>query len=230
MLKRLLNVLIVAALQIAGTVGAADFAVLGTRSARLEGTIVGRYFSLVFAPVSAKAAGDGLYRISVYQDRQIPYYTGMSPVATTMLTCLASTCSRAVEAPITNAPYIVGIGAAAGEIATTVSFAPGNRTGAPFQSSVSVAWVGINSIVVAYTMPAGYRPPRSGAWLGLWAGTELAGVPPLATVSIDSDMAQDVQAINGLDMRNDATYTVGLSPGPGNNGISALAVFKTAAF
>lgn len=229
-MKLLLNALVAASLYIAGSGGAADFTVLGTESATLQGSIVGRYFSLVFVPLSANAKGDGEYLIAVYQDQQIPYYQAIPPVKTMKMTCLEPTCSLALEAPITSAPYIVGIGAAHGEISATVSFSPGSESGTPFPSSVNVAWVGINSVVVGYTMPPGYRPSQSGAWLGLWAGSAIAGVPPLATARIDSNLAVDVQAINGLAMRNNTTYTVGLSPGPGSDAISALAVFRTAAF
>lgn len=205
------------------------FTVVKAESLALTGDIVGRYFSLEFTPLDAANSGGGEYLIAVFQDTQIPYSQPIAPVVVEKLVCAAPRCSRAIEAPISPVPYIVGIakGGAAGAISATLRFAPGATSGTPFHASLDIKSLRINSLIVSYAMPAGYSPTRSGAWLGLWAGSGVGAAEPLAKASIDSAQSQDTQAINGLELRGNFTYTVGIAAGPDSGSIASLAVFKT---
>ncbi|UMR29490.1 hypothetical protein MJ904_20860 [Massilia sp. MB5] len=204
------------------------FTLLKTESLTLSGDIVGRYFSVEFAPVREKT-GVTAYLIAIFEDRQIPYYRAINPLVVQRISCPAPRCSLALEAPISELPYIVGIGSgdSVDSISATLNFSPGTASGRPFQAALEIKSLRINSLIVSYILPPGYRPSRSGAWLGLWAGSSVEGVEPLAKAEIDSDLAQDTQAINGLTIQSNFTYTVGLAAGPGVKGITSLAVFRT---
>ncbi|UTY59519.1 hypothetical protein [Massilia sp. erpn] len=208
-----------------------EFTLLKTESLTLSGDIVGRYFSVEYTPVNGTNT-DGSYLIVIFADSQIPYHHAIKPIAIEKVTCLMQRCSRAVRAPISAIPYIVGIGSgdSANTVSATLLFTPGKLSGTPFRAALEIKSLMINSIVVSYTMPAGYRPSQSGAWLGLWAGTAINGAEPLAKANIDSELSQSTQAINDLVIQSNFVYTLGLAAGPGVGDIASLAVFKTGAY
>lgn len=204
-----------------------DFTTTKSESVTITGSIVGKYFFVDFSTLNGTVPTGSKVFIAAFSDQQIPYYQKINPVVFEKTQCDKTNCSQAVEAPITSIPYTVGVGSSysINTISATLNFFPGTTDGVPFKSSVKIEAVGINSIVVSYVLPNGYRPSESGAWIGIWAGDAVSTVPPLGTAKIDSDQASDTQSINGLTILNAATYTVGLASGPDLNDMAASTTF-----
>lgn len=206
-----------------------NFTPVKSESVTIIGKIIGRYFSVEFSTLNGIIPVASEFFIAAYQDQQIPYYQPIDPVALEKVSCNTTNCSQAVEASITEAPYTVGIGSSNSvkTISATLNFMPGIPVGVPFNSSLTVDAVGINSIVVSYEMPDGYRPSDSGAWVGIWEGDVVSTIQPLGRVDVDSDQSSGTQAINGLIILVGTTYTVGFASGPNLNDMISTTTFKT---
>ncbi|MBL1278298.1 MAG: hypothetical protein COB30_019665 [Ectothiorhodospiraceae bacterium] len=211
---------------------AITFEPVKTESVKVTGKIVDRYFFVEFNTLSFIDPVAAQYFISAFENQQIPYDGKHEPVASDKMTCSTSHCSYALEAPISEVPYIVGIGSSdsINTISATLSFVPGKSDGVPFNPSVSVAEIGINSVIVAYQMPLGYRPSDSKAWVGIWVGEASSTIPPMGKADVDSVQSDGTQGINGIKIQTDATYTVGFMSGPNSKDIVAIATIKTASY
>jgi len=208
---------------------AITFEPVKNESIKITGKIVDRYFFVEFNTLSFIDPVAFGYFISAFENQQIPYDGQHKPVASDKVTCTTSHCSHALEAPITEVPYTVGIGSSdsINTISATLSFMPGNRDGVPFNPSVTVTALGINSVIVAYQMPLGYRPTDSKAWVGIWKGEANSTIPPIGKADVDSFQSEGAQAINGIKIQTGATYTVGFISGPNSKDIVATATIKT---
>jgi len=195
---------------------------------KASGKIVGRYFFVEFNTLSYVNPATFGYFISVFENQQIPYGGQHKPVASYNVTCTTAYCSHALEAPITKAPYIVGIGSSHSldTVSTTLNFTPGNTEGVLFNPSVSVLELGINSVVVAYEMPPGYKPIDSKSWVGIWQGEASSTISPIGKADINSLQSYGSQAINKITIRVGTTYTIGLFSGPKHEDIVAIAIIK----
>lgn len=208
---------------------AITFEPVKNESIKVTGKIVGRYFFVEFNTLSFIDPVAFGYFISAFENQQIPYDEQHKPVTSNKVTCTTSHCSHALEAPITKVPYIVGIGSSnsISTISATLNFMPGNRDGVSFNPSVTVTALGINSVIVAYQMPLGYRPIDSKSWVGIWKGEANSTIPPIGKADVDSLQSQGTQAINGIKIQTGATYTVGFISGPNSKDIVATATIKT---
>ncbi|MDD5275154.1 MAG: hypothetical protein PHR16_03610 [Methylovulum sp.] len=206
-----------------------NFTPVKSESVTIAGKIIGRYFSVEFSTFNGIIPVTSGFFIAAYEDQQIPYYQPIDPVALDKVPCNTTNCSQAVEASITEVPYIVGIGSSNSvkTISATLNFMPGISVGVPFNSSLTVNAVAINSIIVSYTMPDGYRPADSGAWVGIWEGDGVGAGQPLGRAEVDSDQSSGTQAINGLKMLVGTTYTIGFASGPNLKDIISSVTFKT---
>lgn len=206
-----------------------NFIPVKSESVTITGKIIGRYFFVELSTFNSIIPVASEFFIAAYQDQQIPYYQPIDPVALEKVSCNTINCSQAVKASITEAPYTVGIGSSNSvkTISATLNFMPGIPVGVPFNSSLTVDAVGINSIVVSYEMPDGYRPSDSGAWVGIWEGDVVSTIQPLGRVEVDSDQSSGTQAINGLIILVGTTYTVGFASGPNLNDMISTTTFKT---
>ena len=198
-------------------------------SINVTGKIIDRYFFVEFSTLSFINPVSSEYFISAFENQQIPYNDQNKPVASVRVTCTDSHCSYALEAPITEVPYIVGIGSShsVGTISATLNFLPGNPEGVPFTPSVAVAALGTNSVIASYQMPLGYRPIDSKAWVGIWEGEASSTVQPIGKADVDSFQSQSTQAINRITVLADTTYTVGFVSGPSGKDIVATVTIKT---
>ncbi len=203
------------------------FELIKNESINVTGEIVGRYFFVEFetlAYINPKASG---YFIVAYANQQIPYDGQNKPIASESVPCTTSDCSHALEAPITDVPYIIGIGSnhSIDTIATTLNFMPGDPKGIPFNPAVSVLQIGVNSVIVSYDMPLGYNPKNSKSWVGIWgeggSSTELLG-----KAEINSVQSSGSQAINGLMIEVNSVYNIGLFSGPDDEDIVGQVTIK----
>lgn len=212
--------------------GAITFEPVKNESITVTGKIVGSYFFVELRTLPFIEPVAFGYFISAFKNQQIPYDNQNEPVASDKVTCTTSYCSHALKAPITEVAYIVGIGSSnsVGTISATLNFKPGNSDGVPFNPSITVAALGINSVIASYQMPIGYRPINSKAWIGIWGGEASSTVQPIGKADVDSVQSQDTQAINGLTVLAGTTYTVGFVSGPNGKDIVATATIKTKSY
>jgi hypothetical protein len=201
-------------------------------SVSIAGKIVGRYFFVEFHTLDSINPKTSEYFISAYEDQQIPYYASIKPAASEKVPCDTINCSQAVEALITDVPYTVGIGSSSSvkTISATLNFVQGNTEGISFNPSLTVNQVGINTVIVSYQMPNGYRPVDSGAWVGIWKGGLVSADQPLGRAEVDSDQSYGTQAINGLHLLVNTTYTVGFASGSSAKDLVSSVTFKTSPY
>ncbi len=206
------------------------YQVIHQESVEIAGKIVGRYFFVEFSTPSNIIPTESQYAIAVYQNQQIPYYQPIKPLALEQVQCKTGNCSQAVEAPITQADYTLGIESSNSvkTIAATLNFSPGNTTGVPFNSSINIKAIGINSIIISYDMPSGYQPTDSGAWIGIWEGSVIGSIEQaIGRSGVNSMQSSSEQAINNLALQINNEYTIGFFSGESVRDLVSFIAFKT---
>jgi hypothetical protein len=122
---------------------------------------------------------------------------------------------------LTNNSYIVGFSVgqvlstpstqAYGNICSTAFIPSKNGTPDIFDPSLSIQYIGTNSVSLEFNLPENILPKSNSAWIGIWrSGQPSYTTPPLATAAISVEAPNGSCAINGFDIARGKTYTVAL--------------------
>ncbi len=132
-------------------------------------------------------------------------------------------------------PYILGyvLGGKSESLCSTVQFTPDatpeGSPGAPFSNSLSLATYSANSLVANYVTAPGNIPSEYKNWIGLWAGeaSALTSNSILARTAVSQQSNQSSQALTGISLEYDSTYTLAYANGERDCDISIALTFKT---
>ncbi len=81
----------------------------------------------------------------------------------------------------------------------------------PRSNSLSLTYVGMNSVAVQFSALPGYRALTSLAWLGIWRGESASyNNPPDAAVQVKVDSNFGTASFNNMPIGVGLTYTVGM--------------------
>lgn len=128
-------------------------------------------------------------------------------------------------------PYIVGygVGTELTSISTSVGVFVGGQGGSSTSTSLGLASIQPDTLVVHYQVLPGYLPKTSNNWIGLWVGqaSPYYSGDPIATGSPDQDVSDGYIVLNGLTLTFGTTYTLVYFTGPAKTEASAILTFTT---
>ncbi|SFW76484.1 hypothetical protein [Chitinophaga sancti] len=132
---------------------------------------------------------------------------------------------------ITRSAYIVGysVGPDISNICCSSVISIGGLLAAPTQTSISLNYIGINSLSIHYQTLGGYQPMKYNNWIGLWKGfaSPYSAGAPLATVDIDSNANEGSIGINNVPLGINTNYTLIYFMGKENPMAAAILNFST---
>jgi hypothetical protein len=133
---------------------------------------------------------------------------------------------------VQSKPYIIGyaVGPDITDICATATIYVGGQIGAnQFSTSMGIAAVTPDSLVIQYICCPGYQPQPAKNWIGLWQGVTspfYAGAP-LYQAPVTSTSSQGTVVMNGLALSFGTQYTLVYFVGPNVTDAAAILTFTT---
>ncbi|HEV7881027.1 hypothetical protein [Bradyrhizobium sp.] len=132
---------------------------------------------------------------------------------------------------IQNKAYIIGYAAGPDitDICATATVFVGGQPAQYFSTSIGIASVLSDTIVLSYSCCLGYQPQPSNNWVGLWKGAAspyYSGSPQYKT-DVTSSSAQGTVVMNGLTLAFGTPYTLAYFMGPNVTDAAAILTFTT---
>jgi len=134
---------------------------------------------------------------------------------------------------IQNKAYIIGyaVGPDITDICATATVFAGGQTGAnsQFSTSIGIAHVDDDTIVVQYYCCLGYQPQPAKNWIGLWQGpaSPFYSGAPLYKQSVTNSSATGTVVMNGVTLTFATQYTLVYFMGPNLSDAAAILTFTT---
>jgi hypothetical protein len=132
---------------------------------------------------------------------------------------------------IQNKAYIIGyaVGPDITDICATATVYVGGQPAQYFSTSIGIAAVLDDSIVLQYSCCLGYQPQPSKNWVGLWQGaaSPYYSGDPLYKTAVTSSSSQGTVVMNGLTLSFGTPYTIVYFVGPNVTDAAAILTFTT---
>lgn len=169
--------------------------------------------------------------VAIWQSSMIPWNT--PPLAQARIDQNAQQGSIVINGlTITSSSYIVGYGV--GNDITTICcsslISAGGLRAAPTNVSISLEYVGSNSLTIYYQTLAGYLPQQYGNWIGLWKGyaSPYNSGTPVGTVQLNSNASEGTIGMNNVPLGINTNYTLVYFMGTEQTTAAAILNFNTA--
>lgn len=171
--------------------------------------------------------------IAIWENSVIPWT--VPPLALVPITTNAEQGSVTIEGlTITRNAYIVGyaVGPDITDICCSSLISAGGYLAAPTQVSISLNYVGVNSLSIHYQTLAGYLPQQYNNWVGLWKGyaSPYNSSTPLATATINSDSSEGTVNMANVPLETNTNYTLIYFMGKERTMAAAILNFNTSEF
>lgn len=134
---------------------------------------------------------------------------------------------------VQSKPYIIGyaVGPDITDICATATIFVGGQTSGANQFSTSIGLAGLtdDSIVLQYNCCPGYQPQPAKNWVGLWQGqaSPYFSGEPLYQTPVTSTSSQGTVVMNGLTLSFGTQYTIVYFVGPNVTDAAAILTFTT---
>jgi hypothetical protein len=134
---------------------------------------------------------------------------------------------------IQSKAYIIGyaVGPEITDICATATVFAGGQTGSnsEFSTSIGIAHVDDDTIVVQYYCCLGYQPQPAKNWIGLWQGpaSPFSSGPPIYQQPVTSSSATGTVVMNGVTLTFATQYTLVYFMGPDLTDAAAILTFTT---
>jgi hypothetical protein len=168
--------------------------------------------------------------VAIWEASMIPW--AVSPLAKMFIEQNAEQGTIVINGlTITRNSYIVGYGVGPDitNICCSSVISAGGLLGAPTQVSISLEYLGTNSLSIHYQTLAGYLPQQYNNWIGLWKGYASPYNPgtPVSTVMLNNNSSEGSIGMNNVSLGINSNYTLIYFMGKDLSTAAAILNFNT---